>query len=317
MRPVRLDRGLVERLHARAHANRWNVPVEAFQSALESSAAHGLPAETPQPAAVERYLAGLHLEDLALACACAAGHEEAWNHFVREFRPVLYRAAGAIDPTGGARDLADALYADLFGLGASGASRQSLFRYFHARSSLSTWLRAVLAQRAVDRARAARRTDGLPDEDALPAPETVERPLAERRTRFLDLVRKVLITAIAALAPRDRLRLASYYAHDLTLAQIGRVVGEHEATVSRHLARTRRAIRETVELRLREAHGLSQAAIDEGFAAIVEDAGPLDLAELLGTEASAPQGAAASAAAPASGSSAAGRKNDAAERSTT
>ena len=84
--------------------------------------------------------------DLELARRCAAGEEPAWERFVLEYRPVLYRAADALDPTGGARDLADALYADLYS--------QSLFRYYQGRSSLATWLRAVLSQRYVDRLRA-------------------------------------------------------------------------------------------------------------------------------------------------------------------
>ena len=43
--------------------------------------------------------------------------------------------------------------------------RQSLFRYFQGRSSLATWLRAVLAQRYVDRQRALRRLAPLADGD--------------------------------------------------------------------------------------------------------------------------------------------------------
>ncbi len=58
------------------------------------------------------------------------------------------------------------LYADLFGLRDRDRERQSLFRYYHGRSSLTTWLRAVLAQRHVDRLRASRRTEPLPDEDS-------------------------------------------------------------------------------------------------------------------------------------------------------
>ena len=110
-------------------------------------------------------LESLRLEDLALACACAEGNAAAWDHFVLEYRPVLYRSADAMDSSGGARELADSLYADLFGLPAEGDERRSLFRYFHGRSSLATWLRAVLAQRQVDRARAAAKTAPLPDED--------------------------------------------------------------------------------------------------------------------------------------------------------
>ena len=120
-----------------------------------------------------------HTGDLELARRCAGGEEAAWERFVLEFRPVLYRAADALDPGGGARDLADSLYADLFGIGDHAGERQSLFRYFHGRSSLATWLRAVLAQRYVDRLRATRRTDPLPDDDvAIPGSAQAGRMIA-------------------------------------------------------------------------------------------------------------------------------------------
>src|SRR4029077_14128850 len=105
---------------------------------------------------------------LELARQCAAGDERAWERLVREYRPLLYRSADALDPSGGARDLADALYADLYGMKETDGERRSLFRYFQGRSSLATWLRAVLAQRYVDRLRAQRRFQPLPDEEQAP-----------------------------------------------------------------------------------------------------------------------------------------------------
>ena len=69
----------------------------------------------------------------------------------------------------------------------------------------------------------------------------------------------------------------------MTLAQIGTLTREHEATVSRQLARTRKAIREDVEKRLHEDHGFAQPEIDECFASVVDDAGNLDLGEWLDT----------------------------------
>ena len=56
---------------------------------------------------------------------------------------------------------------------------------------------------------------------------------------------------MAQLDPRDRLRLGCYYAQQLTLAETGRLLKEHEATTSRQLARTRKDIREAVEQDLR------------------------------------------------------------------
>jgi RNA polymerase sigma factor (sigma-70 family) len=215
-----------------------------------------------------------YAKDLELARACAAGDPEAWDRFVLEFRPVLYRAADAIDSTGAAREIADSLYGELFS--------KSLFKYFHGRSSLATWLRALVAQRYVDRYRATRRLDALPEEDgpaAIAAPHIAESP---ERSRFLQIMQAALTAAIAALAPKDRLLLRCYYAQEMTLAQIARVTRDHEATVSRRLARTRRDLRVELERRLGEDHRLTPDQIRECVSSVVDDAGTLDLAELLG-----------------------------------
>jgi RNA polymerase sigma factor (sigma-70 family) len=280
---VRIDPALTRRLFAQARGERWRVPPDRFAEALAASADRALAGKSAGPNDVERYLTALHLEDLALACACAAGHEEAWEHFLREHRPALHRAADALDPSGGARDLADSLYGDLFGATERDGERRSLFRYFHGRSSLSTWLRAVLAQRFVDRIRSRRREDPLPEDEspaALPAPPRALDPGRERDVRAM---RDALAGAVAALDARDRLRLGCYYAQELTLAQTGRILGEHEATVSRQLARIRNEIRAGVERRLRD-DGLSDAQIADCFRAAVDDAGPLDVRELVGPE---------------------------------
>lgn len=272
----RIDQRVLAGLFRRASADRWNVSPEAFRSALERS----LPDGVDDAADAQRRLEALHLEDLALACGCAAGDEAAWEHFVLTFRPILYRAAAAIDPSGGARDLADSLYAELFGLPAAGADRKSLFRYFHGRSSLATWLRAVLAQRHVDRIRADRRWEPLPEADATPAPSGGV-PDPDHR-RFGAMVAASLQAAVEALLPRDRLRLAWYYAHDMTLAEIGRALREHEATVSRNLSKARRQIREHVEHQLEREHGLGPREIAECLASAAGDAGTLDLRDVLG-----------------------------------
>ena len=214
---------------------------------------------------------------MGLARRCEAGDERAWETFVREYRPLLYRAADALDRTGGAREVADSLYADLFGVKDGASARQSLFRYYDGRSSLATWLRAVLAQRYVDRVRAQRRTEPLPDDaDAAGAP-----PPDPDRDRYVALVRAALGRAISRLEPRDRLRLASYYVQELTLAQIGRLLRESEASASRHLARTRREIRADVERQLREESRLNDDQVAACLASVVQDPGPLDMKQVI------------------------------------
>jgi RNA polymerase sigma-70 factor len=277
-----VERALVGRLHAKAQAARWGLSIDAFAAALERSAQRAFEA-CPDAAQLERYLSTLHLEDLALACACAEGSDSAWERVITEYRPGLYRAADALEASGGARDLADSLYAELFGLTERDGERRSHFRYFHGRSSLATWLRAVLSQRYVDRVRGHRRLDPLPEDDsaaAIPAAAAIADPA---RSRFVTIMRRAVIAAVAALAPRDRLRLARYHAQELTLAQIGRALGEHEGTVSRHLARTRRAVRATVEHELAARERMSEAEIAACFSSVLDDPGALDVADLLGS----------------------------------
>ena len=74
--------------------------------------------------------------------------------------------------------------------------------------------------------------------------------------------KKALGTAVGALEPRDRMRLCCYYVQGLTMAETGRVLREHEATVSRKLACARKRIRAQVEQELALAHGLSAAEGD-------------------------------------------------------
>jgi RNA polymerase sigma-70 factor (ECF subfamily) len=218
-----------------------------------------------------------HLDDLELARQCAAGDERAWERFILEFRPILYRAADALDRSGGAREVADSLYADLYGLQEREGERRSLFRYYQGRSSLATWLRAVLSQRYVDHLRAQRRVEPLPDESIAP---DVPAPDPDRH-RYLTLVRQALAHAVGRLAARDRLRLACYYVQELTLAETGRVLHEHEATSSRQLAKTRRELRKDVEGELRRNAGLTDDQVGRAFEFAAEDAGPLDLEQML------------------------------------
>jgi RNA polymerase sigma factor (sigma-70 family) len=156
--------------------------------------------------------------------------------------------------------------------------RKSLFDYFLGRSKLTTWLHAILAQRHVDGIRRARRIEPLEEGEtgersygtrqsalANPSGNSFANPSASspdpERNRYLAILQAALTAALDALQPRDRLRLAYYYVEGLTLAEIGRLVGEHEATVSRKLERTRRAIRKRVDGALRQEKKLSAAQL--------------------------------------------------------
>ncbi len=276
-----VDERLLERAFKRSNAPRWNLSRESFGHALERSIASRFATEVKTPAVVADYVDSLNLEELALACACAEGQVSAWAYFIECHRPGLRAAARVIAGESAGAELADSIYAELYGLEERDGARRSLFLYFHGRSRLSTWLRSLLAQRNVDRLRADRRLRSLDDDER---PVADPRPAATTadpdRARFARLAQDALAVAIRALQPPDRLRLSSYYLQKLTLAQIGRLMGEHEATVSRKLDRLRRDLRAAVVQVLRDEQKLTDPEVQACLECARDDTG-LDLDELL------------------------------------
>ena len=310
---------LIEWLHAEAKGARWGLARNRFAEALRRSAEKRYGGARAGAAEVEAYLKSLHLEDLALACACGEGLEAAWEFFIKHFRQELRAAARAILRASGAGDatraeeLADSLYAELYGVSPTGTGRRkSLFEYFHGRSKLSTWLRAVLAQRHVDLLRTSWRTVSLETEEGeapyklsagspseLRGKKWSPHPLARRadsqqadpdRERYLARLDGALSAAFGRLAARERMLLACYYVDQLTLAEIGRTLSEHESTVSRQLDRIRRELREAVTQTLfrgapaRDGHGpepgLDEAQVELAFEYALSD-WPFDLSRAL------------------------------------
>src|SRR6266849_8077793 len=246
---------LVERLYACSQAGRWQLAPEQFAAALERSAKKRLTAAAMTSTSLQEFLGALHLEDLALAAACAEGCEAAWEHFFAVYRsylraeaaPILLRNVDSEE----ARDLADSLFSELYGLAGGKGSERSLFRYFHGRSSLKTWLRAVLAQRHIDSIRAGRRFEELGEDETAGDRTKISsgaktQPGDPHRERYVAFFTRALQTALECLAPQEKERLRLYYAEEKTLAEIGRLLGEHESSVSRHLDRIRRDFRHSV-----------------------------------------------------------------------
>src|SRR5438105_10202898 len=169
-RPFDGQLSLLEWFYAQSQAGRWEISRERFAVSLERSAKKALSPGTVTPQKLREYLSALHLEDFALAIACADGSEPAWEHFFVTYRAYLRAAAAAIlrcsAGSAEACDLADSLFTELYGLTDAKGAERSLFRYFHGRSSLKTWLRAVLAQRHIDSIRAGRRFEDLGEDES-------------------------------------------------------------------------------------------------------------------------------------------------------
>src|ERR1700757_3437935 len=111
------------------------------------------------------FFLSLRVDELALARACAAGNNAAWEIFLTRFREKLYLSALRIArEDSAARDLADTLYADLYGTSTRDGQRVSKLASYTGRGSLEGWLRTVLAQEYVHRYRRPKRLVSLEEE---------------------------------------------------------------------------------------------------------------------------------------------------------
>jgi RNA polymerase sigma-70 factor (ECF subfamily) len=211
----------------------------------------------------------LRLEELALARACAAGNEQAWHDFISRYRQKLHSMALHITRDAAhAAELADSLFADLYGVHARGDLRKSKLLSYTGRGSLEGWLRTVMAQEFINRYRKQRRTVSLEEQTeegvqfaaAVPEPGSPSDPRLETATD----------EALAELSSEDRFTLASYYLDGRTLAEIAATLGLHESSVSRRLDRLATALRKRVLAGLR-TQGMSHAQAAEALEADVRD----------------------------------------------
>jgi hypothetical protein len=85
-------------------------------------------------------------------------------------------------------------------------------------------------------------------------------PPDPHRNRYVRRFVLALNHCLEGLAPDDRKRLELYYAREKTLAEIGRLFGEHESSASRHLERVRRELRAKVEDCLRTGRQVSDGS---------------------------------------------------------
>src|SRR6202166_1859246 len=156
---------LLVELHAKSGCEEIGLARESFAAILCDVAAKYLPTSASQGEARTLLLA-LRVEELALARACAAGSNSAWEMFLTRYREKLYQSALRIArEDSAARDLADSLYAELYGTTTREGERVSKLASFTGRGSLEGWLRTVLAQEFVNRYRRTKRLVSLEEEN--------------------------------------------------------------------------------------------------------------------------------------------------------
>jgi RNA polymerase sigma-70 factor, ECF subfamily len=206
-------------------------------------------------------LTKLRLDDLILARACSAGNDAAWEAFLLRFRASLYESAYRIagnEATG--REIADELYAELYGVPNRDGRRVSKLDYYMGRGSLEGWLRTVLSQHFIDRCRGYSKSTSLEEqiESGASFPAPADPPTPEPDPRLASALDQTL----DELTAEDRFLLASYYLDQRTLAQLALQLGVHESTISRRLDRITTHLRKRTLKRLRAA-GLNARQCEE------------------------------------------------------
>jgi RNA polymerase sigma-70 factor (ECF subfamily) len=227
---------------------RFTLGVERFQSFLLELAERigaGIPAS--------QTLRSLHLDDLYLASACAAGDDAAWNEFLATYRDFIHRFARRILREPAAIDLADQVIVDLW-------QRRKIGRY-EGRSSLRTWVGTVTSHAAINAAKTSR-----PHEPVNPAAREAAEMDADAgdAQRSTELAR-MLAQSLARQPDQDRLLVLLHYEQGLTLDEMSGVVGLSKAALSRRLKKIRETLLESTDALARRDLGTPVRTLAEGL----------------------------------------------------
>ena len=271
-----------KRLSARA-ADNYGLSLDSLRSRIKSAVQKYLlrDDENVSASVIKEFIEKLQADDLCLIVACEQGHQKAWNDLVERFSTTVRSAArSAAANEDGADDLAQSIWAELHGLrrGDDGQPAGKL-AYYSGRGSLAGWLRAVVAQLAIDQHRKQSRlvqTEEDADFDRLiqhgqeqrgwSGGDAVLNPEVETSQKIAGAeMQAALSRAIKQLSAEDRLLVKLYYFDGLRLREAGVLLGVHEATASRRLTRIHSDLREGVEGILITEKGWTKSETDVAF----------------------------------------------------
>ena len=230
---------------------------------------------------ITKFIDELQADDLCLIVACERGDEKAWTELVERFTPAVRSAArSASSSEDAAEDLAQSIWAELYGLRTRSDGRPaSKLAYYSGRGSLAGWLRAVVAQLAVDTFRKQSKlvqTEEDADLDRLaqevqvaegqPALAGMQNPEESMSNRYARTeMQQALSKSVQELNAEDRLLVKLYYFDNLRLREAGAILGVHEATASRRLTRIQTDLRKRVSEILVGERGWTKAEAERSF----------------------------------------------------
>lgn len=274
-----------ERLLARAE-DRRSLGSECLVTRIRGAVEKYLLRDDPNASKTEvaKFIDELQADDLCLIIACERGDEKSWTELVERFKPTVRSAArSASSNEDAAEDLAQSIWAELYGLRTRNDGRPaSKLAYYSGRGSLAGWLRAVVAQLAVDVFRKQSKlvqTEEDADLDRLaqevqvaegqPAFAGMQNPEESMSNRFVrGEMQQALNRSVQELSAEDRLLVKLYYFDNLRLREAGAVLGVHEATASRRLTRIQNDLRKRVSEILVGERGWTTAEAEASFSEV-------------------------------------------------
>jgi RNA polymerase sigma-70 factor (ECF subfamily) len=274
------------RLLARA-ANARRLDVALLASRLGAAVEKYILRDEAAPTAekLNKFMDGLHADDLCLVIACERGDQDAWNDLFQGYGATVRSAArSASSNEAMADDVAQSIWADLHGLKVREDGKPAgKLSYYSGAGSLGGWLRAVVGQLAIDQHRRQARLvqteedgdlerlahDATGESDAGGPFHSAPNPEESLATDMASAdVEKALNRALAGLDDEDRLLMKLYYFDGLRLREAGAVLGVHEATASRRLTRIHGEVRECVESILMKEHGWTKSETARSLAEV-------------------------------------------------
>lgn len=246
----------------------YEARVNAILSSESGSAGGADKAET---------FARMHHEDLYLATACSQNDRVAWEHFADDYAALLRNfALQACKNASESEDLAQGITAKLL-------QDKDRIGGYNGRGTLAGWLRVAVSRAAIDHFRRGKRMTSLEELQEKGSDAVLQKPDTKGEGERLDSQWGPIFTRIASeclrsLPARDRLLLCLHYLRNVSLKDLGRQFGIHEATASRWIERIRRDIRKQVEHELRVKHRLRSNEIES----LWKWASPWPLAEAVG-----------------------------------
>jgi RNA polymerase sigma-70 factor len=263
---------LLKELYVKACANHGdlNLDFASYSSHLNSIIQRHL-GEDATPGARSAFVSTLHTTDLYLAAACAHSSELAWVRFSETYKRLIQYLAQSHCPTMAAADeLASGILSYLYLPDSSGRTR---IASYDGRSSISTWLAAIVHHRAVKERRRkvnnAERLDRFRDKIDLWT--EVKIGLQIRSATYGHAIDQAIEKSGKSLTERERFILLLRYQDGISGTEIATILNVHASTVTRQLQGIYEKLRSAIVASLAEDHGLNPAAVEESILETIEN----------------------------------------------